>query len=323
MTPTDQAAPVDVLVLREGVHGMPASDYRDALRERLPDRTVRLARTPGEERTLLPRARVATGPRLPEPLLDAIPEAGLELFACAYAGTEHLPLRTFAEAGVAVTNAAGVHAPNVAEYVCGALLTEARGFDRAATQATRGEWQHFATRDLQGSTAVVVGLGAIGSAVCERLDAFGVTTVGVRRRPEQGGVADTVVGPDAFDERVADADHLVLACPLTEATRGLVDRETFRTLPPAAHLVNVARGPVVDTEALVDALRRNRLGAATLDVTDPEPLPQDHPLWDLARVTPHNAGHTPAYYDRLAGIVATNVPRLDGDEPLRNRIEVE
>jgi Phosphoglycerate dehydrogenase and related dehydrogenases len=131
-----------------------------------------------------------------------------------------------------------------------------------------------------------------------------------------------VYGYDELHAALADADHLVCACPLTDETRGLIDREAFATLPSHASLVNVARGPVVETDALVDALRRNRIGGAFLDVTDPEPLPPDHPLWRFedVRITPHNAGHSPAYYERTAEILAENVDRLLDGSSLENRV---
>lgn len=116
----------------------------------------------------------------------------------------------------------------------------------------------------------------------------------------------------------------MLACPLTETTRGLVGREELLTIDPEAVLVNIARGPVVDTDALLEALRGNQIRGASLDVTDPEPLPEDHPLWNFGNVqiTPHNAGHTPKYYDRLADIVAENVERFDAGDgaELRNQV---
>jgi phosphoglycerate dehydrogenase-like enzyme len=309
-----------VLVLREGVHGMPVADYATALRERLPDERVRLATTPAAERDLVSGARVVTGLDIDTALLDRADR--LELFACAYAGHGHLPLEELAAADVAVTNASGVHAPNMAEHVLGFILHFARGFGRAMRQGRRGEWRSFHTRELQGATVGVVGLGAIGGAVCERLEPFGVRTLGVRRDPSAGGPADEVYGPDELHAVLAESEYLVLACPLTEETRGLVDHEAIGTLADDAVLVNVARGEVVDTEALVAALRRNHLGGAALDVTDPEPLPADHPLWGLENVfvTPHNAGHTPRYYDRLADIVAENVARLRSGEPLRNQV---
>jgi phosphoglycerate dehydrogenase-like enzyme len=310
--------PPDVAVLRQKVHGMPASDYAAALRERLPDHEIVLARTPDEERAAF-AARVVTGQRLD----PADADAGMELFACAWAGTDHLPTDELADAGVAVTNAAGVHGPNVAEHAVGAILAFTRGFDIAWRRQQKREWRSFQAAELKGSTVTVVGLGAIGEAVVERLAGFDVDTIGVRYTPEKGGPTDEVVGFDAVHDAFADSDYLVLACPLTDTTRGLVDSEAFETLPSEAVVVNVARGPVVDTDALVGALRWNRIRGAALDVTDPEPLPEDDPLWNLDNVliTPHNAGHTPKYYERLADIVAENVRRLEeGDEKLRNRV---
>jgi phosphoglycerate dehydrogenase-like enzyme len=311
-------APPDVAVLRQKVHGMPASDYAAALRDRLPDHEVRLARTPAAEREAF-AARVVTGHRVDPDRVDA----GMDVFACTWAGTDHLPVDALSEAGVAVTNAAGVHGPNVAEHAVGAMLAFTRGFDIAWRRQQDREWRSFQAAELKGSTVTVVGLGAIGDAVVDRLAGFDVDTVGVRYTPSKGGPTDEVVGFDAVHEAFADSDYLVLACPLTETTTGLVDEEAFETLPSNAVVVNVARGGVVDTDALVWALRRNHIRGAALDVTDPEPLPEEHPLWNIGNVliTPHNAGHTPRYYERLADIVAENVRRLDsGDGELRNRV---
>ncbi|SIR89710.1 D-2-hydroxyacid dehydrogenase [Natronorubrum thiooxidans] len=306
----------DVLVLRNGTHGMPVEQYAAAIRDRLPGKTVALARTPADERVAIENARFVTGMTLDEGLLEAA--ENLEVFACAYAGTGHLPLDALEERNVTVTNASGVHGPNIGEHVLGSILRFTRRFHVGARQQRRREWRHYKAYELQGSTVTIVGLGAIGKAVCERLEPFGVETIGVRYTPEKGGPTDEVIGfeGEAFDEALARTDYLVLACPLTETTRGLIDHEAFTTVDPDAVLVNVARGPVVDTDALVGALRSNRIRGASLDVTDPEPLPEDHPLWTFGNVqiTPHNAGHTPNYYERLADIVAENVRRV-ADEP--------
>jgi phosphoglycerate dehydrogenase-like enzyme len=301
----------DVVVLRDNVHGMDPHDYADAIRDRAPDHEVAVAETPQAERDLPARAPVATGVSIDADLVES---AALDLFACAYAGTGHLPLDALREQGVAVTNASGVHGPNVGEHVLGFILSFVRRFDEAWRQQGRREWRHYRARELQGSTVTVVGLGAIGQAVVQRLQGFGVDTVGVRYTPEKGGPTDEVVGfgDDAFHDALARTDHLVLACPLTDETRGLVDAEAFDTLTADALVVNVARGPVVDTDDLVAALRSNAIGGAALDVTDPEPLPEDHPLWALGNVqiTPHNAGHTPRYFERLADVLAENLHRV-------------
>ena len=311
----------DIVVLRQTIHGVGAPELATILRDRLPDHEVALARTPAEGRTLLETARVAVGPRLDEDTLAAA--ENLELFACVYAGTNHLPIDLLADRGIAVTNAAGVHGPNIAEYVVGAMISHAREFHRAHRQQSRCEWRSYPTTEVFGSTVAVVGLGAIGRTVVDRLSSFDVETVGVRYSPEKGGPTDEVYGFDRIHEALIDAEYVVLACPLTDATRGLVDTDLLRTMRPDAVLVNIARGGVVDTAALVSALRSNRIRGAALDVTDPEPLPEDHPLWGLGNVTitPHNAGHTPEYFERVADILVDNVGRLgDADDELTNRV---
>ena len=313
----------DIVVLRRGTHGLPMDEYAAELRERLPEREIALARTPQAERELVADAPVVTGVGIDEELLDAA--EGLELFACAYAGYGHLPMDALRERGVAVTNAAGIHAPSIAEQVLGYLLTFARDLHEGWRRQRNREYRHYQGRELGGSTVTVVGMGAIGNAVVQRLEGFDVDTIGVRYTPEKGGPTDEVVGFDsaAFHDALARTDYLVLATPLTDTTRGLVDAEAFATLPPESVLVNVARGGVVDTDALVASIRRQGIRGAALDVTDPEPLPEDHPLWTFENVllTPHNAGHTPEHWPRLADIVAENVPRLGTGEDLANRVD--
>jgi len=313
----------DIVVLRRGAHGLPMDEYAAELRERLPDQEIALARTPQEERALVADAPVVTGVGIDEELLDAAGE--LELFACAYAGYGHLPMDALRERGVAVTNAAGIHAASIAEQVLGYLLTFARDLHEGWRRQRNREYRHYQARELGGSTVTVVGLGAIGHAVVQRLQGFDVETIGVRYTPEKGGPTDEVVGfdPEAVHDALARTDYLVLATPLTDTTRGLVDEDALSTLSPESVLVNVARGGVVDTDALVAELRRQGIRGAALDVTDPEPLPEDHPLWTFENVvlTPHNAGHTPEHWPRLADIVAENVPRLGTDEGLENRVD--
>jgi len=172
------------------------------------------------------------------------------------------------------------------------MITHARQWARAHRQQERREWRSYETTEMYGSTVAVVGLGAIGSAIVDRLEPFDVDTVGVRYSPEKGGPTDEVYGFDAFHDAIADAEYVVLACPLTETTRGLVDAEALRTTRADAILINIARGPIVDTDALVSELRNNRIRGAALDVTDPEPLPEDHPLW--GSVTSRSPRTTPA-----------------------------
>ena len=315
----------DVCVLRGDIHGMPIAEYADALRDRLPDTDIAVARTPSAERELVRDATVLTGSRLPTDLLETADS--LRLFASIYAGYDHLPLEDLAAHDVALTTASGVHGPNIAEHVIGGWLAFARGFLTAHDQQADHVWQSFASTDFAGSTVCVVGLGAIGTAIVDRLDGFDVETVGVRYSPEKGGPTDEVYGFDDIHEAVSGATFIALACPLTDETRHLFDEAVLRTVHPETVIVNIARGPVIETDALVHSLQHNDVGGALLDVTDPEPLPPDHELWDFPNVlvTPHNAGHTESYYQRLADIVAANVTqaRETGSwDDLENQIDL-
>lgn len=314
----------EIVVLREGTEGLSMESYAEKLRDRLPEATVALARTPKEERELIRGARVVTGITVDEALLEAANR--LELFACTFAGTDHVPVDALVERGVAVTNAGGIHAPGIAEQAIGNMLVFARRLHEGWRRKQNHEWRHFQSREFTDSTVTIVGLGSIGEAVAQRLRGFEVETIGVRYTPEKGGPTDEVVGFESaeFHDALARTDYLVIACPLTETTRGLVDTEAFATLPPSAVLVNAARGGIVETDALVTALQSESIRGAALDVTDPEPLPQDHPLWTLENclITPHTGGHTPRHWDRLADIVAHNVEALDTDETLQNAVHV-
>ncbi|WP_290819066.1 D-2-hydroxyacid dehydrogenase [Halovivax sp.] len=310
----------DVVVLREGTEGLSMESYAEVLRERLPERSVELARTPRAERDLIARARVVTGITLDAERVGATDR--LELFACTFAGTDHVPTDELVEHGVAVTNAGGIHAPGIAEQSIANMLIFARGLHEGWRRKRNGEWRHFQSDEFAGSTVTIVGLGSIGRAVAERLEGFDVSTIGVRYSPEKGGPTDEIVGfdADAIHDAFARSEYVFIACPLTETTRGLVGEAELATLPPNAVLVNAARGPIVDTDALVAALRSNAIRGAALDVTDPEPLPEGHPLWTLENclVTPHTGGYTPRHWDRLADIVAHNVRALDEGGELEN-----
>ncbi|MBB6645723.1 D-2-hydroxyacid dehydrogenase [Halobellus ruber] len=317
------STPPDVVVLREGTEGLSMESYASTLRKRLPERTVALARTPKQERELIADARVATGIELEPELAEAA--AKLELFACVYAGTDHLRVDELSSRGVAVTNASGVHAPGIAEQSIGSMLVFARRLHEGWRRKENAEWRHFQSFEFADSTVTVLGLGSIGRAIAQRLAGFEVETIGIRYTPSKGGPTDEVYGfgKRAIHRALSRSDYVVVACPLTERTRNLLGNAEFATLPPDAVVVNAARGGIVDTEALVAALRSNQLRGAALDVTDPEPLPADHPLWTLENclITPHTGGHTPKHWDRLADIVAENVDLLDAGEELVNAVQ--
>jgi phosphoglycerate dehydrogenase-like enzyme len=302
-----------VVVLRKNTEGLSTEAYADVLAERLPEYEVAHAQTPAQERSLIEHARVATGVTLDETLLDDA--ENLRMFVAASSGCNHLPVRQMEERGVILANAAGIHAPGIAEQALGYCLTFARRLHEGLRRKERDEWRHYKASELTGSTVTVVGLGAIGTAFVRRLDGMDVHSIGVRYTPEKGGPTDEVIGfdDDEFHEALSRTDYLVLSTPLSDTTRHLVGEAEFHTLPPSAYVVNVSRGAVVDTDALLAAIQKEDISGAAMDVTDPEPLPSDHPLWKMGNVliTPHMGGHTPEHWNRLADIVETNVERLE------------
>ncbi|MFF4892135.1 2-hydroxyacid dehydrogenase [Micromonospora chersina] len=223
--------------------------------------------------------------------------------------------------GVTLCDARGVHDSATAEWVVAAILSALRGFGPLARAQGRREWAYdevAPTDELAGKRVLIVGAGSIGAAVRARLAPFEVSFTLVARTPRP---AEEVHGVDELPALLPEADVVVLLVPLTEQTRGLVDEKFLAAMPDGALLVNAARGPVARTSALVAELASGRLRAA-LDVTDPEPLPADHPLWDLPNVllTPHVAGSVRGLLPRAYRLVGEQVRRFAAGEPLVNRV---
>jgi phosphoglycerate dehydrogenase-like enzyme len=239
---------------------------------------------------------------------------GLRLVQTLSAGVDRIVDRL--PAGITLCDASGVHDVGVAEWVVLAILASHRRLPQLIEAQQATTWRHDGSRgdELQGSSVIILGHGSIGRAVEQRLAAFGVDVVRVARSEREGvhGLAD-------LPTLLPSADILVILLPLTAETRGLVGAELLARLKPGALLVNASRGAVVDTPALMAALKDGRIRAA-LDVTDPEPLPDGHPLWSMPGVliTPHVAGDVSGEEDRAWAFVADQVGRLARGEPLRN-----
>ncbi|WP_354182290.1 2-hydroxyacid dehydrogenase [Arthrobacter sp. UYP6] len=217
---------------------------------------------------------------------------------------------------VAVVSAAGVHAAGTAELALTLMLASLRGVDDAVRNAQSGSWRSRRYPGLADRKVLMVGVGGIGAAIARRLEPFEVelTRVGSRARTDEYGA---VHGTDELAELAGTAEVLVVITPLNKQTRHLIGREVLAALPDGALVVNVARGPVVDTEALTAEVLSGRLYAA-LDVVDPEPLPADHPLWRAphAIITPHVGGNTEAFVPRIRKLLKEQVGRLArGEEP--------
>lgn len=216
----------------------------------------------------------------------------------------------------------GVYAEPVAEMALALLLA---GFRDLQQYARATSWGDDHGRNLLGARVTVLGGGAITTSLLRLLAGFGCHVTVVTRHPRAIDGAEEVVGPDRLLDVAARSDALVLALALTPETEGIVDGELLAALPDDAVLVNVARGQHVHTDALVEALRSGELRAAGLDVTDPEPLPDDHPLWSLAGalITPHTANTKAMGRPLLASRVRENVRRRIAGEPLLGAVDVE
>lgn len=242
----------------------------------------------------------------------------------AAAGVDRLVFPELAASDVVVTNAHGVFDRPIAEYVLGTVLAHAKQTHRSAELQRRHTWEHRETRRLTGARVLVVGTGGIGREIARLLRAVGMQVLGAGRsaRSSDPDFGEVVASAD-LARHVGELDYLVNAAPLTNATRGLIDAEVLAALPAHAHLVNIGRGESVVTDDLVAALRDGQLDGASLDVVDPEPLPPEHPLWDLPGVliTPHMSGDVAGWRDELAAQFVDNAQRwLDG-RPLRGVVD--
>ena len=240
---------------------------------------------------------------------------GLRVVQTMSAGVDRIVDRI--PAGITLCDASGVHDVGVAEWIVMAILASNRRLVPLIHAQQAASWGHSeAARgdDLEGARVLILGYGSIGRAVEERLVPFGVTVDRVARHERDG-----VHSHSDLADLVPSADVLIVLLPLTPATRRFVGTEILSRMKPGALLVNASRGAVVDTDALLAALVDGRIRAA-LDVTDPEPLPDGHPLWSMPGVliTPHVAGDVSAEEDRAWALIADQVGRLARGEPLRN-----
>ncbi|ESP90160.1 D-2-hydroxyacid dehydrogenase [Candidatus Halobonum tyrrellensis] len=257
-------------------------------------------------------------------LLDDAPD--LRWVQTLNAGVDSYDLDRLDDRNVVVTNGSGVAARPIAEQVLGYAFVFERRIHRGIRQQERnGVWERYAGGELGGKTVGVVGVGAIGTEVAELATALDMEVVGTKRDPDTApDVVDEVYPPEGLDRVLERADYLVLSCPLVESTRGLIGSRELMAMKSEAVLINVARGGVVDQPALETALQQGRIRGAALDVFEEEPLPADSVLWELSNVvvTPHMAGSTPRYAERIAALFADNYERFAAGklDELENRV---
>ena len=306
-----------------GTHWTNAAELESAIADLNPDVDVTISRTPTETARGLADAEVLLTSYLEPSTLERA--SALRWVQALSAGVNQLPLEELRDRDVLLTNAAGVHAQPIAEQVLGYLLAFERRLDAAFERKRRGVWERFTGGELAGKTLGVVGLGEIGTRVAEIAAAVGMDVVATKRDPNvELDAVERVYEPDGLTDVLLESAYVLLACPLTDETEGLIGREELGVMRDDAVLVNVARGPVVDEAALVEALQQRTIRGAALDVFETEPLPAESTLWDLSNVilTPHNAGSSPALTRRVAEVFIENYDAFVDGTPdrMRNRV---
>jgi phosphoglycerate dehydrogenase-like enzyme len=247
------------------------------------------------------------------------------------AGVSSALTAEFVASDVTLTNSAGIHAPPIAETIIGMMLHFARGLDYSVRAQQRGEWfktpfeqEPDVVREIAGGTVGIYGFGGIGRELAWRATALGMTVLATRRsdRTAPPGV-ELLRGDDALDELLERSDYVVIAAPSTAETRGSINAAALRRMKKSAVLINVARGDIIDDDALIDALRNHRLRGAALDAFNPEPLPPQSEYWSLPNVliTPHVSATTSQYWRRETDLIVENIERYLGGRPLRNVVD--
>jgi phosphoglycerate dehydrogenase-like enzyme len=227
---------------------------------------------------------------------------------------------------ILATNAAGIHAVPLAEFVVFVMLYFAKNWPRMVAEQRAHQWERCAIETLEGKTLGIVGLGRVGHTVANLAKPFGLRTLGVRRtqlKGEERSDVETMYGPDGLNEVLRQSDYVVLSVPHTSETVGMIGSDQLATMKRGAVLINIARGSVIDTPALIEALQTGHVGGAALDVVAPEPLSPDSPLWDMPNVliTPHSMSTATSENARLVDLFCDNLRRYLANEPLRNVID--
>lgn len=246
------------------------------------------------------------------------------------AGTDQFGRDALSAKGIRLASASGVNVNAVSEHAMALILALARRLPEARDNQARHHWRGMIgdltqrEDELGGKTLLIVGLGKIGGRLAKLAKAFDVRVIGVRRDPAAGkGAADSVHPMTELDSLLPQADIVALTCPLTGETEGLIDADALGRMKKSACLVNVARGKVVDENALVATMRAGGIAGAAIDVTPEEPLPAGSPLWDAPNVfiTPHTGGETRRYEENVIDILLDNLERQwRGETALRNQV---
>lgn len=244
------------------------------------------------------------------------------------AGVDSLPLAEMKEKGVYLTNASGVHGAPISETMFAMILAFARGIGAAIGDQKNHLWRRggYALTEIHEKTLGILGVGAIGLEAARIGKAFGMRVLGLRRGGKPAENVDEMYAPENADEMLEKCDYVMNVLPWTPETEGFMDARRFSRMKKTACYVSAGRGATTDQDALIDALKTGKIAAAGLDVTTPEPLPPDSPLWEMDNVilTPHMAGLTDRYFERAIGILLENLKAyIDTGAPLKNVVDLD
>jgi len=272
---------------------------------------------------------ILTNPIVPDDIVSSAP--ALRWLQLTSAGVDRLLDAPVVRSRVTVTTASGIHAVPISEYVIGAMLAFAKGFPRAMRAQGERAWRPYWPEELEQKVVGILGMGAIGARVALLCRALGMRVLAMRRSVEHRMTGegtgdpsvDEMLPPSELAYLLSESDYVVAAVPLTAETRGMIGEEQLRAMKPGAVIINIARGAIIDEQALVRALRGGWIAGAALDVFQPEPLPAESDLWGLENVilTPHISGGTPRYMARAVELFCENLRQYLAGEPLRNVVD--
>ncbi len=240
------------------------------------------------------------------------------------AGVDGLLFPEFIESTVALTSASGIHGTQISEMIVAMMLVFTKQLHKFMRYKFEAKWQPHTPDELAGKTLGIIGLGSIGSETAKKAKCLGMKVIALKKHPDKKpDYVDEIIDSEGFDRLLRQSDFIVLTLPLTGETRHMVGEEQLRSMNPRAYVINMGRGALIDTNALLKALKEGWIAGAGLDVFENEPLPTDSELWKLDNVliTPHVAGASPYYDERAVEVFCDNLKRYIEGKPLRNVVD--
>jgi len=273
---------------------------------------------------MLAETEVIYGLILPKDILERAPR--LKWLQTMSAGVDRFARMEIWNSPVIITGVSGMHATPIGEFAMEFMLMFAKRAPDCFRMQQKHEWGRYMPTVLRGKTVGVVGLGSIGKEIARLSKAFGMRVIATRRsvkKPTKARHVDMLLPAGQLHKLMSESDYVVVATPLTHETRGLIGEKELRAMKPSAYIINIARGGIIDEEALIHALEEKRIAGAGLDVVATEPLPPDSPLWDFENViiSPHVAGGMEDYMEQATGIFCENIKRYLNEEKLINVID--